>query len=163
VATTRRLFPLAQSIPAQNKSLSFYNTHTGESVRAVYCVDGKPCQEALRKVDYIMRDHRTGDIKTIDYRLLDLLHSISTRTETQKPFHIISGYRSPKTNALLHARSRGVARSSLHTKGKAVDIRLPEFQLSQLRKTAMNFKQGGVGYYPRSDFIHVDIGRVRYW
>jgi len=96
-----------------------------------------------------MRDRRTGEIKQINTRLLDLLSSIGTELKTQKPFHIISGYRSSKTNALLRKRGKGAAKKSLHIQGKAADIRLPGCRLSSLRRTAFNLKSGGVGYYPR--------------
>ena len=145
------------------RSLSFYNTHTGESLKTVYWAEGEYVTGALEKINRILRDHRTGEIESIDTQLLDLLNAIRLRLDTYKPFHIISGYRSPKTNARLRKQSCGVARNSLHMLGKAVDIRVPGFRLPGLRKAAMDLKCGGVGYYPRSSFIHVDVGRVRYW
>jgi uncharacterized protein YcbK (DUF882 family) len=110
-----------------------------------------------------MRDHRTGETKSIDPRLLDLLYAVKKRLGATQPFHIISGYRSPKTNAILRKNAGGVARKSLHIEGKAVDIRLPDAELSALRKVTMDLRGGGVGYYPKSDFIHVDLGLLRYW
>ena len=145
------------------KSLSLYNTHTEESLETVYWIEGRYLDEPLAEIDYIMRDHRTGEIKSIDPRLLDLLDSIKKRLEVKQPFHIISGYRSPETNALLRKIDKGVACKSLHIKGKAVDIRLPDVELPLLRKVTMGLRRGGVGYYPKSDFVHVDLGRFRYW
>ena len=119
--------------------------------------------EALADINNILRDHRTGEVRSIDTRLLDLLDAICKRLQSHQPFHIISGYRSAATNALLRKRGKGVARRSLHLEGKAVDIRLPGCDLSLLCHAAMSLKQGGVGYYRRSKFVHIDVGRVRYW
>jgi uncharacterized protein YcbK (DUF882 family) len=145
------------------RSLSFYNTYTGESIATVYWAEGKYVSPALDEINYILRDHRTGDIKTICTRLLDLLCAIKVNLKAEHPFHIISGYRSPKTNALLRMKGRGVAKNSLHMSGKAVDISVPGYRLSELRKVAIKLRAGGVGYYPRSNFVHVDIGAVRLW
>ena len=146
-----------------DRSLYFYNLHTGENLKTVYWSRGKYISEALVEINYILRDHRSGEIESIDKRLLDLLYTLGKRLEIKEPFNIVSGYRSPSTNALLHRRSSGVAKGSLHQKGKAVDIRAPGCELSSLRNAAIALKGGGVGYYPRSNFVHVDVGRVRYW
>jgi uncharacterized protein YcbK (DUF882 family) len=106
---------------------------------------------------------RTGEVKAIDTRLLDLAHDLGERLGDRGPFHVISGYRSPQTNALLRASGHGVARNSLHLKGEALDIRLPGTNLPVLRRAALDLKGGGVGYYPGQDFVHIDVGRVRYW
>lgn len=145
------------------KNLAFYNTHTHERLHVCYYRNGKYDPAALKKINYNLRDHRTGEIKAIDTRLLELLHAISIKTRLQKPFHVISGYRSPITNRKLRKLSKGVASTSLHMQGKAIDIRIPGFNTRHLRKVAVKMKGGGVGYYPNSDFVHVDIGRVRYW
>ena len=145
------------------RSLSLYNPNTRESLETVYWVDGAYVPGALADINHIMRDRRTGEIKPIDTHLLDLLCCIRTELKTQRPFHVISGYRSPKTNALLRRCGKGAARNSYHLQGKAVDIRLPGYRLSSLRRTACALKEGGVGYYPRSRFVHVDVGPVRYW
>ncbi len=145
------------------RSLSLYNIHTGESLEAVYWANGRYLSEPLAEINHILRDHRTGKKQSFDTRLLDLLYSIRTKLEVQQPFYIISGYRSPKTNAILCKWDGGVARKSYHMYGKAVDIRLPGFRLSSLRRVAMKQKGGGVGYYPRSGFIHLDLGSIRYW
>ena len=145
------------------RQLSFYNLHTHERLSVCYCLDGKYDPVALKKINHILRDHRSGRIKPIDTRLLDLLHSLSGHFRTQKPFHIISGYRSPETNTKLRRNGRGVASKSMHMLGKAIDIRLPGVKTCDLRDAAIKTKGGGVGYYSKSDFVHVDIGRVRYW
>lgn len=143
--------------------LAFYNTHTGEQLKTVYWVQGNYISDSLVEIDHILRDHRTNEILNIDTRLLDLLFALRNELDTSQPFHIISGYRSPQTNAFLHAHSSGVAENSLHLVGKAIDIRTPGRPLSMLRNAAVTLKGGGVGYYPKSDFVHVDVGRVRYW
>lgn len=145
------------------RSLSLYNTHTGEALDTDYCVRGRYFPEALQRIDHILRDHRTGEVVSIDPGVLDFLHAISRKLGTRGPFHIISGYRSPATNVKLHARSKNVATNSLHVRGKAVDIRLPGVHLRSLRRVALDLSRGGVGYYPKSDFVHVDVGRVRFW
>ncbi len=145
------------------RSLAFYNTHTGETLDTVYYANGEYVPDALSKINYILRDQRNNEIKAMDVRLLDLLYTIATKLETAQPFHIISGYRSPASNALLRRISSGVAEHSQHMEGKAADIRLPGINLSLLRRVSMSLKDGGVGYYPTSDFVHVDVARVRYW
>jgi uncharacterized protein YcbK (DUF882 family) len=146
-----------------DRSLFLYNLHTGEGLETVYWSRGKYIPKALADINYILRDHRTGEIESIDKRLLDLLYAIGKRLGSQNSFKIISGYRSPSTNAVLCRRSSAVAKCSLHLQGKAVDIRVPGCELSSLRNTAIALKRGGVGYYPTSNFVHVDVGRVRYW
>lgn len=119
--------------------------------------------DALAAVNHFLRDFRTGDEHPIDPSLLDLLHRLTGLTNSQRPFEVISGYRSPATNAMLRLRSEGVAGSSLHMVGQAIDIRLADVPLPTLRAAALSIKGGGVGYYPRSNFVHVDTGRVRLW
>jgi uncharacterized protein YcbK (DUF882 family) len=145
------------------RRLSFLNTHTGERLAATYFENGHFEPEALRDIDRVLRDHRTGDIKPIDRRLLDLLDSLRVNLGAREPYHVISGYRSPATNALLHAGSDGVARHSLHLDGQAIDVRVPGIRLADLRGAALELHRGGVGYYPASDFVHVDTGRIRRW
>jgi len=147
----------------EEKLLAFYNTHTSERLNVVYWVQGQYLPESLAEINYILRDHRTDQIKSIDKELLNLLFAFRKELNSNQPFHIISGYRSPQTNAFLHTNSSGVAENSLHLIGKAIDIRIPGRPLSVLRNTAVALKAGGVGYYPKSDFVHVDVGRVRYW
>jgi uncharacterized protein YcbK (DUF882 family) len=151
---------------APERVLSFFNTHTGERVRAAYCCGGKYQPQALEQLNYIMRDFRANAVKPIDPRVYDLLHELGGTLETDAPFHIISGYRSPHTNALLRERggaSTGVASHSLHMVGQAIDIRVPGVRLEHLRNAAKALKIGGVGLYPDLNFVHVDVGRVRYW
>jgi uncharacterized protein YcbK (DUF882 family) len=147
-----------------DRALSFYNTHTGESEAVEYCRSGCLVPASLEKIDHILRDHRTGETKPIDARLLDLLHALRGKTDADAPFHIISGYRSPQTNASLRANGGGgVASHSLHLAGKAIDIRVPGVKLRDLYRAAVDLRGGGVGIYPESDFVHVDVGRVRTW
>lgn len=148
---------------SREKVLSFYNIHTRESLRTVYRDKGEYVPEALKSINYIMRDHRGDKIKTIDTNLLDLLYAIHSRLNTRQYFHIISGYRSPATNAFLIRHSSGVARNSLHMYGKAVDIRVPNIPLPLVRQAAVDLGDGGVGYYPDSNFIHIDVGELHYW
>ena len=171
VAAAAALSPLrAQAAPPAKKSvvrsLSFFHTHTGERLKTTYCCDGKYEPLALRQIDHILRDWRVDKVKPIDPKLLDLLHELSGTLETDSPFHIISGYRSPVTNAGLREKGgahTGVATQSLHMVGKAIDIRLPGVKLDYLRGAARSLKLGGVGFYPSSNFVHVDTGRVRFW
>ena len=146
--------------------LSFFNTHTGERLQTAYCCGGSYRPDALTEIDRILRDFRANEIKPIDPKLLDLLHELGGTLETDQAFHIISGYRSAATNALLRERggsNTGVASHSLHMDGKAIDIRIPGVKLETLRAAARSLKLGGVGFYPSSNFVHVDTGRVRYW
>ncbi len=147
----------------QDRKLSLYNIHTGEELETTYWSEGSYVGQSLGEIDHVLRDFRTGDAISMDTRLLDLLHSIRTRLGGSQPFHVISGYRSPKTNAMLRSESSGVAKHSLHMQGMAADICLPGRDLSVLHQVALDLGLGGVGYYPRSNFVHVDVGRVRYW
>jgi uncharacterized protein YcbK (DUF882 family) len=142
---------------------ALHNLHTGETFSAVYFANGSYLPDALAEAQRVMRDWRTGDEHFIDPGLFDALHGVRARLETDRPFQIISGYRSPTTNAMLHARSKGVAQHSQHTLGKAIDVRLEGVELAHLRKAALDVGAGGVGYYPVSNFVHVDTGRVRQW
>jgi uncharacterized protein YcbK (DUF882 family) len=151
------------SLPSQERSLAFYNTHTNETLKATYWRNGTPDRGALTDINHILRDFRTGDVFGMDVKLLDLLTELHRRTGSKQPFQIISGYRSPKTNATLASESNGVATHSLHMDGKAIDVRLADVPLKTLHDTAVAMKLGGVGMYPQSNFVHVDTGRVRYW
>jgi len=145
------------------KTLAFYNTHTGESLETCYWRDGSYVPGALADIDLILRDHRSGEVKPIDRGLLDLLFDLKASVGETEPFHVISGYRSPVTNATLRKRSRGVASRSLHLVGKAIDIRVPGLETKALNDAALKLRGGGVGYYPKPAFVHVDVGRVRRW
>jgi len=153
----------AKGIHEAERKLSFYNLHTGERLCATYWAEGQYQLNELSEINHLLRDFRTGDIHPIDTALLELLNVLHHKLGGNQPFQVISGYRSPKTNAALHKKSHGVATHSLHMQGKAIDIRLPGCQLSRLKKAALQCQRGGVGYYPKSDFVHVDTGRVRHW
>ena len=143
--------------------LSFYNTHTGEHARATYWADGEYVASELATLDQLLRDFRSGDVAVMDPRLFDILYNLQQLTAASGTFQVISGYRSPATNALLHRHSSGVASNSLHIRGQAIDIRLTGVELRDLHRAALALRAGGVGYYPSSDFVHVDTGRVRAW
>ncbi len=145
------------------RCVSFLHTHTGEALTAAYFQDGSYQAECLARVDHLLRDFRTGDIHPIDPALLDILFELQVRADRDGPFEVISGYRSPATNAMLHRRSEGVAQHSMHLEGRAIDVRLAGYSTLKLAAHARALGSGGVGYYERSDFVHVDTGRVRYW
>jgi uncharacterized protein YcbK (DUF882 family) len=170
-ALTTGLIPLRAAAVLEpqrisSRVLSFFNTHTGERLSTAYRTGAGYEPAALAKIDVILRDFRTNAVRPIDPALLDLLHQLRRRLRTNQPFHVISGYRAPETNRMLRSRGgadSGVASHSLHTVGKAVDIRVPGTRLDVLREAARSLKLGGVGFYPRSNFVHVDTGRVRFW
>lgn len=145
------------------RKLSLLNLHTGENLTATYWAEGQYQPAELAAINRVLRDHRTGDIARMDTALLELLNKLHHTMNSKQAFHVISGYRSPKTNAALSKKSSGVAKKSMHMQGRAIDIRLPDCQLSSLRQAALSCQAGGVGYYPKSNFIHVDTGRVRHW
>jgi uncharacterized protein YcbK (DUF882 family) len=149
--------------PVRERVLTLYNTHTGERAQATYWADGEYVESEIALMNRLLRDHRSGQVFAIEHRLFDTLHNLQVLTGARTDFHVISGYRSAATNALLRRQGRGVAKESLHTHGKAIDIRLPGHKLSDLQRAALALRAGGVGYYPQSDFIHLDTGRVRAW
>jgi len=152
----------AQPAPAE-RTLRLYNTHTGESLRSVFWAEGQFIPDALKDINKLLRDHRNDKVADMDPKLILLLNDVSDKFGDGQTLHIISGYRSPESNAKLAAASNGVAKHSMHMDGKAIDIRMPGKNLAQLHKAAMSMKGGGVGYYPDSQFVHMDTGRVRYW
>lgn len=152
-----------RGLTAPERSLAFYNTHTGESIRTVYWAQGGYIPQALAEINHVLRDHRTNAVKNMSPALLDFLYRIGNAIDAAQPFHIISGYRSPASNAMLAARSGGVAKHSMHLDGMATDIRVPGRELVRIRRAALTLRGGGVGYYPDSDFVHVDVGRIRQW
>ena len=152
----------AGALPA-TRSLAFRSLHTGEQVQATYLRDGRLQAEGLQALNHVLRDWRSDEVWDIDPQLFDLLYSLHKGMDSKQPFDLISGYRSPKTNAQLASNSNGVAKRSLHMQGKATDIRLPERDLRALHKAALALNAGGVGLYSKSGFIHVDTGRVRHW
>ena len=145
------------------RHLSFENLHTGERLDTVYWANGTYQPGALRAINVLLRDFRSGDVYPIDRKLLDLLVRLRGRLNSTAPIQVISGYRSPETNAMLASYSDGVAAGSLHMEGMAIDIRVPGRSLRSVHRVALAMDAGGVGYYPRSDFVHVDTGRVRRW
>ncbi|MEM6780874.1 MAG: DUF882 domain-containing protein [Pseudomonadota bacterium] len=145
------------------RHVAFRNTHTGESFSGVYRVGNKYLPDAFDRINYVLRDHRTGDVFPIDPRLIDIIHTVHDMTGTNRPYDIISGYRSPKTNNKLRKASSGVAKKSLHMSGQAIDVRIPDFSTKRVRDIAKSLKAGGVGYYSRSNFVHMDTGDVRSW
>lgn len=145
------------------RCLSLKNLHTGESCAAEFWAEGGYLSNGLNDIAKVLRDHRSGAVHPIDPELLDLLHKLQGTLGATSPFQVISGYRSPESNAKLAAASSGVAKRSMHMDGKAIDIRLPGVQLVNLHKAAKSLKGGGVGYYAASNFVHMDVGRVRYW
>lgn len=151
-----------QTKQAASRALSFYNLHTGESLRTVYWEQGEYVPGALEEINYLLRDYRQNEVKPIDPSLLDLLVSLRDRVHSKANFEVISGYRSPITNAMLHAETEGVSSHSLHMDGRAIDIKIPGRPLSLVRAAAWTLQRGGVGYYP-GRFVHVDTGRVRWW
>ena len=145
------------------RRLSFVHTHSGERFSTTYWGDGAYLERELSRVDDFLRDLRTGERHAIDPALLDQLHDLALATGTGAPFQVISGYRSPATNAALRASGGGQASRSLHMVGQAIDIRLADVPSASIRDAALDLRQGGVGYYRGEDFVHVDTGRVRHW
>lgn len=169
VAATACLVPtrvLAYLNPAglQERSLSLVNTHTGEHLkRLVYWQKGVYLEGSLDEISYVLRDHRTDEVHSMDPITLDLMAAVSRKVGATRPFEIISGYRSPDSNRELRSKSRGVAKNSYHMKGMAVDLRLPGVSLKTLRRAAIDLRMGGVGYYPKTNFVHLDSGKARSW
>jgi uncharacterized protein YcbK (DUF882 family) len=155
---------LSPSQPSKEHSLQLYNTHTGERIRIVYRRGDQYVADALAKLDYFLRDHRTGDVRHFDPRLYDILSDLTASVgQPGAEIAIVCGYRTPSTNETLRAHTTGVAKNSLHIQAEAIDLRVPGVDTLKLRKAALALQRGGVGYYPHSDFIHVDVGRVRQW
>jgi uncharacterized protein YcbK (DUF882 family) len=148
----------------QEHSLLLYNTHTGERIDIVYRRGEQYSPDALAKLDYFLRDHQTNDVRRFDPRLYDILSDLTAAVgHTGGELDIVCGYRTPSTNESLRAHTTGVAKNSLHIQAEAIDLRMPGVDTLTLRRAALALRRGGVGYYPHSDFIHVDTGRVRQW
>ena len=162
-ATAVAFITPAPAVSFAPRSVSLYNTHTGEWVRTVYWADGHYIRDAVRDINWVLRDHRTDEVRPMNAGVLDVLGMLRTRLDCRDPFLVIGGYRSPETNARLAQRSSGVASNSYHVKGMAIDLRCEGRDLSQVRGAATSLRCGGVGYYPRSGFVHVDCGPVRCW
>jgi uncharacterized protein YcbK (DUF882 family) len=152
------------SLEGQEHRLLLYNTHTAERIELVYRRRDQYIPGALAKLDYFLRDHRTGDVRHFDPRLYDILSDLTSSIgHPGAEIDIIYGYRTSSTNESLRAHTTGVAKNSLHIQAEAIDLRMPGIDTLKLRKAALALRRGGVGYYPHSDFIHVDVGRVRQW
>jgi len=148
----------------QDHVLSLYNTHTGERLEIVFRRGEQYIPGALAKLDYFLRDHNTGDVRHFDPRLYDILADLTASVgRPNGEIDIVCGYRTPSTNESLRAHTTGVAKNSLHIQAEAIDLRMPGVDTLTLRRAALALRRGGVGYYPHSDFIHVDTGRVRQW
>ena len=143
-------------------NVAFRNAHTGDSFNGTYRVGNKYLPDAFEQINHVLRDFRTGEQFPIDPRAIDILYMVQNRTNKQ-PLEVLSGYRSPRTNGMLRNASTGVAKNSLHMVGQAVDIQLPGYSTRRVRDVAVDLRAGGVGYYPGSDFVHIDTGKVRHW
>jgi uncharacterized protein YcbK (DUF882 family) len=157
-----KVFAASEKV-SKKKELFFYNVYTREHLNVEYWRDGMYLPEGLADINHIFRDVHSGTEKAIDINLLDLLFEIKEQIKSGEPYTIMSGYRTPKTNEFLRMRRKGVAKNSLHMYGKAVDIRIPGYSLRGIRRVAMKLRAGGIGYYPRLKFLHLDVGDVRYW
>ena len=148
---------------SETRNLSFRHLHTNEKLTLEYFSDNQYQYESMNRLNYLLRDFRSSEVYPIDPKLFDLLHSIKQATGSKGYFEIISGYRSPKTNSMLRNKSNGVAKRSLHMQGKAIDVRLTDVSTASVRQAAIALKAGGVGYYKKSNFVHLDTGRFRTW
>ncbi len=145
------------------RRLKMYSGRTGERIDTIYWVEGKYIKDAVKEINAFMRDWRTNDVIDIDTRTIDIMAAAHNLMDVNEPYMLLSGYRSPKTNAMLRSRSRGVAKNSLHMKGQAADLRLGSRSVHQMAKAAAACRAGGVGRYSGSNFVHMDCGPVRTW
>jgi len=163
-AALTSLSPLAlssQQTPA--RTLALRNLHTGEATHATYWADGQYQMDELAQLNRLLRDHRNDQVAEMDPLLLDNIHRLQAHMNYSGEVHIISGYRSPESNEKLRKMGHRVAKKSFHLQGRAIDLRLPKQALPEVHRAALNMRAGGVGYYPHSNFIHLDTGRVRRW
>ena len=145
------------------RRIRMFSGRTGERIDMVYWIDGKSIKDAVKEINYFMRDWRSDDVKEIDLRTIDIMAASHNLLDVNEPYMMLSGYRSPKTNAMLRSRSRGVAKNSLHMRGQAADLRLSSRSVTQMANAAIACRAGGVGKYRRSNFVHMDCGVVRSW
>lgn len=145
------------------RRIKMYSGRTGERIDMIYWIEGDYIHDAIREVHHFMRDWRTDDVKQIDLRTIDIMAAAHNMLDVSEPYMLLSGYRSPKTNRMLRARSSGVAKNSLHLKGQAADLRLNSRSVNQMARAAAACKAGGVGRYSGSNFVHMDCGTVRSW
>ena len=158
------IVPVATTVSkTDERQLSFYHTHTSESLTVTYYRDGEYVPSALTELNHFLRDFRTDDAVNMDPAVFDILYDIQIASGSVGTYQIISAYRSPATNEMLRGKSNGVARKSQHLLGRAIDVRLTDLDTAELRDVALSLQRGGVGYYSKSDFVHVDTGRVRQW
>ena len=150
--------------PAQEYRLRLFHSHTNERIDIVYRIEDVYVPEAVDRLDHFLRDHRTGDVRQLDNRLFDLLHDLAESVgRSGAEINIVCGYRTPWSNEFLRRTTSGVASHSLHMEGEAIDIRIPGVPTAELRNAAIALHRGGVGFYPKSQFLHVDVGRIRQW
>ncbi|NVO55277.1 DUF882 domain-containing protein [Rhodobacteraceae bacterium B1Z28] len=145
------------------RRIRMYSGRTGERIDMIYWVDGKYIKDAVKEVNHFMRDWRTDQTKAMDLRTIDIMAASHNLLDANEPYMLLSGYRSPQTNAMLRSKSRNVARNSLHMQGQAADLRLASRSVSQMAKAAMSCRAGGVGKYYGSNFVHMDCGVIRSW
>ena len=157
------LLPLNSMSSLDERKLSFYHTHTQKTLEITYAVGGVYVEPALAEINKFLADFRTGDVTVMDPELLDIMYEVRASLGGEGTFEVISGYRSPETNQMLRDAGRGVAKKSQHLLGKAIDVRLRNVASNDLRDAALRMKRGGVGYYEKSNFVHIDTGRVRRW
>jgi uncharacterized protein YcbK (DUF882 family) len=163
VLTSGVLLPLNSMSSVDERSLSFYHTHTHKTLEVTYAVGGEYVESALDEINDFLGDFRTGDAVVIDPVLLDIIYDVRASLGSNDTYEVISAYRSPKTNQMLRDASSGVAKKSQHLLGKAIDVRLRNVASNDLRDAALRMRRGGVGYYEKSNFVHMDTGRVRRW
>ena len=157
--------PVLAKKPAERpRALSLHHMHTDERISVVYREGDHYKRSALQQLNFFLRDFRTGDTMPMDPQLLDILYDVKASLgDTEARYEILSAYRTPKTNAMLRAEGHGVARNSMHMYGQAIDVRFPDLATSHIRSAALALGRGGVGYYPSSNFVHMDTGKVRHW
>jgi len=175
IASTTMISPASAAIFGRNatfdatgaRKITFRNSHTGETFSGVYRVGDKYLPDAFERINVVLRDFRTNELFPIDPRVMDIIYAVHQQTQLSEPYEVLSGYRCPKTNAMLRegggGKKSGVALNSLHMTGQAIDVRLPGFDTKRIRDLAMGLKAGGVGYYASSNFVHMDSGDVRHW
>lgn len=161
VATSGRAS--AKVTSQQEKTLKLYNIHTGESVKSTFWAEGRYIEDEVQQLDLLLRDHRANEVLAMQRKLYHHLHKLQTMLDPKKGVYIISGYRSPATNLHLQRNGSGVAKKSLHMQGRAIDIRMPGVATRDIQRAALSMRSGGVGYYSKSGFVHLDTGRVRQW
>ena len=155
--------PVSIALGEGPRFADIHNLHTGDKLKTVYFENGRYLPDAMGELMKALRDWRSGEEHLMDPRLFDVMHALRGKLDTPQPFQIISGYRSKATNDAMHERSSGVAKNSQHSEGKASDVRIEGVELGNIRKAALDLGAGGVGYYPVSNFVHVDVGPVRQW